>query len=69
MINEEQILERIESLESNVALSYSKAGLIARPELALKQIKTTAELDGLYFCLGKKRPSYACDEHSQARFR
>ncbi|MFH4543436.1 hypothetical protein [Vibrio alginolyticus] len=65
----QDILERIEKLESNVALSYSKAGRIARPDLADKQIKITSELDGLYFCLGKTRPVYACDEHSPTRFR
>lgn len=69
LIAVEEVLERIEDLERDVALSYSKAGRIARPDLAEKQIKITAELDGLYFCLGQKRPSYACDEYLPTRFR
>lgn len=62
MLSENEIRERIAVLENNISLSYSKAGRVARPDLAEKQIKITSELDGLYFCLGQKRPKYSCDE-------
>lgn len=69
MLTEQDVLNRIAELENHISLSFSKAGRIARPDLAEKQIKLTSELNGLYFCLGKKRPYYACDEYSPARFR
>ncbi|WP_375750924.1 hypothetical protein [Vibrio sp. HN007] len=64
-----RVLERISQLEQSVALSYSKAGRNARPDLADKQLQITSELDGLYFSLGKKRPKFACDDFPPTRFR
>ncbi len=68
MRTEAEILEKITVLENHTPLSYSKAGWVSQPDLFEKQTKLTSTLDGLYFCLGKTRPKYACDRCRPPRF-
>jgi len=57
-----QIQARIAELENDERLQRAPAKAFVNSPLALVQFSLVSELNGLYFALDKKRPTYTCDK-------
>ena len=64
MKEEKEIREQIEKIikSYNHVLTIPPASIVINAPRALMQITARSTLDALYWCLGERRPHFACDE-------
>lgn len=60
MLTEKEIKAKIKEVEKSYehVLKGSMSTIVENAPRALMQLSATSKLEGLYFCLGKKRPIY-----------